>query len=90
MSNLVQDTRFLRLVLLHYYNRKKTDCQQTPKSHVIDSKTRKLAAIRGKAVRRRKEIFPWELVIQRQKRKGFLPLLVTDDEKWIHFIMTTL
>jgi len=56
---------------------------KTPESHGDDSETRKLDDLKPRDVERR--LFAYEQLLERQRRKGFLHHIVTEDEKFVHY-----
>jgi len=59
---------------------------QTPESHdENDSKTRKLSAVLLMPRDVEQHLFACEQLLEKQRRKGFLHRIVTEDEKWTYY-----
>jgi len=58
---------------------------KTRESNGNDSETRKLDAVDDVKPRDLEwHLFAYEQLLERQRRKGFLHRIVTEDEKWVH------
>ena len=58
---------------------------EMPRSHGNDSEAKKLGSVRVEPKDVERCFFACEQLLERQKRKGFLHRIVTDDEKWVHY-----
>ncbi|KAG5320002.1 MOS1T transposase, partial [Pseudoatta argentina] len=83
MSNFVPNKPFLRGILLHYFIQKKSAAE----AHRILVETYGEHALSERTCRDwlTSNIVTCELLLQRQKRKGFLHRIITGDEKWIYY-----